>query len=183
MSGSSSPRVVVRRAEEGENVLLAEIGAETFFDAFAEYNKAEDMRAYLAEAFNPARQAEELADPRSTFLIAQVHDEVAGYARLLDGDPPEVIDGRHPIEIVRFYARAEWIGRNVGSALMEACLEEATSRGCDVIWLDVWEENVRAIAFYQKWGFEQVGTQKFLLGEDLQDDLVMARPVHRSDGG
>ena len=60
---------------------------------------------------------------------------------------------------------------------MKVCLHEAVAAGCDVIWLGVWEHNPRAIAFYHKWGFKQVGTQTFHLGDDLQTDWVMARPV------
>ena len=60
---------------------------------------------------------------------------------------------------------------------MTACLEEAGKRGCDVIWLDVWEENPRAIAFYRKWGFEKAGEQGFQLGDDLQTDWIMSRAV------
>ena len=49
--------------------------------------------------------------------------------------------------------------------------------GCDVVWLDVWEKNLRAIAFYRKWGFIEVGEQTFQLGDDLQQDLLMARAL------
>jgi ribosomal protein S18 acetylase RimI-like enzyme len=61
---------------------------------------------------------------------------------------------------------------------MRACLDEARTRGCDVIWLDVWEHNLRARAFYRKWGFSEAGTQPFKLGDDMQTDLLMRRPVN-----
>jgi ribosomal protein S18 acetylase RimI-like enzyme len=98
------------------------------------------------------------------------------------GHPAAGGAGAHPIEIVRFYSVKEWIGRGVGAALMEACLGEAARRDCDMIWLDVWEQNPRAIAFYRKWGFEVVGEQAFQLGEELQRDLLMQRPVAWPDG-
>jgi ribosomal protein S18 acetylase RimI-like enzyme len=60
---------------------------------------------------------------------------------------------------------------------MKACLAEAEKRGCDTLWLDVWERNPRAIAIYRNWGFIEVGTQTFQLGNDLQHDLLMQRPV------
>ena len=63
------------------------------------------------------------------------------------------------MEIARFYADAPWVGRGVGKTLMESCLDVAREKGCDVVWLDVWEKNLRAIAFYAKWGFEAVGSQ------------------------
>ena len=43
------------------------------------------------------------------------------------------------------------------------------------MWLDVWEENPRAIAFYTKWRFAVVGRQDFVLGSDVQHDLLMSR--------
>jgi ribosomal protein S18 acetylase RimI-like enzyme len=44
-----------------------------------------------------------------------------------------------------------------------------------VVWLDVWERNTRAISFYERWGFVVVGEQDFVLGDDVQRDLLMAR--------
>jgi ribosomal protein S18 acetylase RimI-like enzyme len=55
--------------------------------------------------------------------------------------------------------------------------------GCDTIWLDVWEENERARAFYARWGFADVGTQAFRLGRDIQRDLLMQRPVRLAEAG
>jgi hypothetical protein len=34
---------------------------------------------------------------------------------------------------------------------------------------------VRAIAFYARWGFTDVGSQSFQLGADRQTDRIMAR--------
>jgi diamine N-acetyltransferase len=169
--------IYIRTANSSDAILLSEFGAKTFSDSFAADNRAEDMQAYLAAAFSPEKQAEEVADPASLFLIAEIEGVTAGYARLLEGSYPEVVTGSRPIELVRIYAGKEWIGHGVGAALMEACLQEASQRGCDMIWLGVWERNERALAFYRKWGFQAVGKQTFLLGSDLQTDVVMQRVV------
>jgi ribosomal protein S18 acetylase RimI-like enzyme len=58
---------------------------------------------------------------------------------------------------------------------MDACLQQARAWESELVWLGVWEVNARAIAFYQKHGFRSVGSQTFLLGRDVQNDLVMAR--------
>lgn len=167
----------IRRGATGDNVLLAELGAETFRDAFGPQNTAQDMAIYLAKSFSPEIQANELADPGTVFLIAEVGGEPVGYVRLREGAPATEVDSSRPVEIVRFYARNDWIGKGVGSALMQASLLEARTLGHDLVWLDVWEENERAIGFYRKWGFEEIGSQPFLLGNDLQKDLLMARAV------
>jgi len=174
----ANPAFQIRYATSADNVLLAKIGAETFAESFADHNSPEDMRVYLAASFNPEKQTCELADPASKFIIVEHGTETVGYARLNFGPAPDVISANKPMEIVRFYATKAWIGKGVGPLLMEACLKEAQLAKCDVIWLDVWEENPRAIAFYRKWGFEKAGTQTFQLGSDIQNDWLMARTTN-----
>jgi ribosomal protein S18 acetylase RimI-like enzyme len=169
--------VLVRRATADDNVLLAELGRQTFYETFARDNTPEDMAAYLASAFGPAIQAAELADPDTLFLLVEDHTQAVGYARLRNNRVIPGITGTRPLEIARFYARREWLGRGVGNALMRACLDAARAGGADQIWLDVWEHNARARAFYHKWDFVEVGKQTFQLGGDLQNDLILARPV------
>ena len=169
----AKPSVHIRTANLQDHELLASLGARAFREAFASDNTPEDMTDYLAKAFGPDRQAAELADPGTTFLIAEAEGETVGYARLKVGPAPDCIQGLHPVEIARLYSIAAWIGRGVGAALMQACLGQAARLGCDVIWLDVWERNLRAIEFYRRWGFVEVGTQAFVLGHDVQNDLLM----------
>jgi diamine N-acetyltransferase len=180
MKGPRPPAFGVRPARPEENQLLFELGVEAFSAAFGPANTPENMALYLQSAFSPERQAAELADPASVFLIAELTSQPVGYARLLEGRPPLPVSGSRPIEIVRIYPRPAWIGRGVGSALMHACLQEAVGRGCDTVWLGVWEKNLRAIAFYETWGFRRVGTHPFLLGMDEQTDWIMQR---RSESG
>ena len=65
----------------------------------------------------------------------------------------------------------------VGARLLAACLDAARAAGATDLWLGVWQENPRAIAFYRKHGFEIVGEKTFVVGSDPQTDWVMARPV------
>ncbi len=171
----------LRLASAQDNRLLAELGARTFRDTFGPDNTPEDMAAYSSAAFSPRQQATELADPGTVFLIAEAGGATVGYARMKQGPAPKCIAGALPIEIVRLYAVTAWIGRGVGAALMRGCLVQAQQRGRDVIWLDVWERNTRAIAFYRAWGFVEVGTQPFVLGSDIQHDLLLARVVEIKD--
>ena len=167
--------MTIRCATLEDATLLAFIGAETFFDTFAHDNFPENIGFYLSTSFSTEIQAAELADPASTFLIAELDGETVGYAHLKTGSSPASVSGERPLELARIYARAPWIGQGVGAALMQACLSEAENLGCDTIWLGVWEHNPRAISFYIKWGFERAGTQIFHLGNDPQTDWVMQR--------
>lgn len=171
------PKVHIRYGTAADAELLARLGATMFYETFAADNTPEDMATYLAASFSPEKQAVELADPTSLFLIAEIDEALVGYARLQENQPPAVITGQHPVELVRIYAGKAWLGAGVGASLMQACLDEAERRGCDTIWLGVWERNPRGRAFYRKWGFVEVGTTVFQLGNDLQTDVLMQRAV------
>ena len=64
----------------------------------------------------------------------------------------------------RLYVSQEWQGRRVAQDLIAAATGLATASGADQVWLGVWERNPRAIAFYTKCGFAEVGEHTFLLG-------------------
>jgi ribosomal protein S18 acetylase RimI-like enzyme len=45
--------------------------------------------------------------------------------------------------------------------------------GYTYLWLGVWEENKRAIAFYRKNGFVEFDKHILRLGDDEQTDIMM----------
>ena len=155
--------------------LLSELGAATFRETFVNENTPEDMAVYLSQNFVPERLEEELSDPLSTFLILELSGKPVGYAKLSKSDPDSGVTGTRPLELVRLYVLAEHIRQGAGAMLMTACLRQAESRGHDTLWLGVWERNLRAINFYNKWGFERVGSHIFQLGSDAQTDLILQK--------
>ena len=173
----ASSGLTLRRATPADAPRLTAFAAAAFADAFAAQNRPEDMAAYLATAFGESIQRAELTDPRCTVFLAERDAEIVGYAMLRDGSTPKCVPDSSAIEIARLYAGRQWIGAGIGALLMQRCLVEAASRGRRTIWLGVWERNVRAIGFYQRWHFSIVGSQPFQLGTDRQNDRVMARRV------
>ena len=119
----------------------------------------------------------ELQDPAGTFMLMFEDEAAIGYAKLLAGETPSAVRGPAPVELVRIYLERDAIGKGYGSKLLRACLGTAGRGGFETIWLGVWEQNDRAIQFYESWGFRRVGEQTFLLGSRRQTDFVMARPV------
>ena len=156
--------------------MLTDLAARLFEQTFGAANSADDMRMYLATAFSRSAQVEELSDPTRVVWIAEDDDGTPiGYAMVRRGGEGPGVGGARPAEVQRLYTDRAWHGRGVGATLMLACVDQARAWASDVIWLAVWEKNQRAIAFYEKTGFKTVGRQTFVLGRDVQYDLVMAR--------
>ncbi|MFL5617937.1 MAG: GNAT family N-acetyltransferase [Gemmatimonadaceae bacterium] len=171
--------IVTRAARPDDAALLMELGASTFAETFESANTPDDFAAYMAVAFGEDIQRAELEDPDTTVFFAEREADVVGYVMLRERKPPTSVGLDDALEIARFYARRRAIGSGVGATLMQRALAEAAGRGKDAVWLAVWERNDRAIRFYESWGFHQSGTQPFLLGSDLQTDLVMVRRIAR----
>jgi len=163
----------IRYGNSDDAKMLSGLGAETFYDTFAKDNTPENISLYIKKSFSTGIQLNELSRPDIIFLIAELEDKPVGYAKLKMNSNDESVTGTKVIEIERIYASQEHIGKGVGKELMKACIKETRQRGCDSIWLGVWEKNLRAIDFYKKWGFREVGTHIFSVGEDPQNDLVM----------
>jgi diamine N-acetyltransferase len=174
MSMAVVQQYIIRAAVAADAGRLFELAVRTFRDTYAEHNRPENMVQYLAAHFSPEKQAEELADPRMATVVAEAGSELIGYAQLRRGSPPDCVPGADRLELSRFYVDRPWHGRGVAQALMTATARVATERGAETLWLGVWEQNARGIAFYRKCGFADVGTQTFVLGFEPQNDRVMA---------
>jgi ribosomal protein S18 acetylase RimI-like enzyme len=175
---------IFRWAGPDDAAALTRAAAAFFVDTFGAANRPEDMQVYVAGAFSEARQRAELADGSNRILLATTPDgEIAGYAHLRLGAVPADAaapdEGTPAVEIARLYTDRRWHGRGLGAHLMARALNGAREWRAATVWLGVWEQNARAIAFYQKQGFEIIGEQQFMLGSDRQRDLVMAVALTR----
>jgi len=66
---------------------------------------------------------------------------------------------------------------------LPAALSAAQELGGRSIWLSVREHNPRAIAFYTKSGFEDLGTTDFWMGSARQLDRVLVQGLNLSEDG
>lgn len=172
-------QLIVRQATVDDAKLLTDLSHTTFWDAFAHHpkNAPDDLAHYMRQAFSVEQIEIELAEPKSIFLIAEIDEKPAGYAKLNLDTTEEDIRAMRPIELSRLYSYQEYLGLGVGQNLMDACFEYAKSKQHDVMWLGVWEFNPRAQRFYEKNGFRAVGRHVFQLGADPQTDLLMQKEI------
>ena len=176
-----SETVSIRHADVSDAAALAGMADALFRAAFADRNDPAQMDRYCAAHFGTELQAREIADPNAITLLLVSEGHIAGFAQMLRGARPQTaVDvGPMPVELQRFYVAPGLHGRGVAQLLMQRCIEEAEKSGAWILWLGVWKENPRAIAFYHKCGFEIAGDQVFLLGTEEQYDHVMIRPLQQ----
>ncbi|MEM9171865.1 MAG: GNAT family N-acetyltransferase [Pseudomonadota bacterium] len=168
----------LRPASADDAQALATFGEATFRDAFAADNTAENMNQYCAESFSVARLHAELTGSVFTTLVGYVDSRLAAYVQLTREKHPSCLTADcTPGEIRRIYVDRRDQGHGFGRQLIDASVHELSVRGCDCVWLAVWEHNHSAMRFYDNMGFRPVGDAEFMLGDELQNDLILARPI------
>ena len=172
-----APGLTARKATLDDVQLLIDLGIRTFYDTFASSNTKKDMDMYIDKSFNVAQVTSELTDEANTFVIVESGGTPAGYGKVRKSETPEELAGERTIEIERLYEGKEFIGKQVGRFIMDACLDIAKKEGYQTVWLGVWEHNARAIAFYEKCGFKKFGQHPFIVGTDHQTDFLFRKTL------
>jgi diamine N-acetyltransferase len=180
--------MTVRPAGIADAAALADLAAVTFPLACPPDMPREDVDAFIAAHLSTERFTAYLADARRLLLVADNDAEagagpgLAGYTMVVLGEPaaPDVaasIRIRPTAELSKCYLRADQQGRGMARALLQRTLEATAERGAAGMWLGTNAANLRAQRFYEKAGFERVGTRRFQVGGRLEEDVVMERAL------
>lgn len=165
--------VIIKEGTLKDAEILSSLGAKTFYETFAKHNTAEDMLHYIQENFRIEKVQEEFNEKGAHFFLAQMDDDTVGYAKMRKTQHPHELYGEKHIELERIYVLESFHGNKIGLLLMNECIHFARKKKCNVLWLGVWEKNIKAIEFYKKLGFTVFSDHAFVLGSDVQKDFLM----------
>lgn len=169
---------VIRPARPADAADLSALMRRTFLAANGHCSSPENVARFLDAAYTPELQGREIRDPDTLTLIVEQDGQWAGFAQLRWGStPPPVVDLLPTVELGRIYLDAAFHGRGLAAQLVANMLAAASLRGSRSVWLNVWQEAAQAIRFYQKHGFQIVGSSLFKVGDDLKDDWVMTQAL------
>ena len=167
--------MLIRPVLESEIPLLRAMSIKTFVDAFGAENAVSDMELYIAESRNLAQVEKEFHDPNVTLLFTETEGEITGFMKINEGEAQSEKFDQTSIELERIYLLEGQQGKGYGEGMIAHFEEMGKSRCVDMIWLGVWKKNPRAVAFYQRHGFEIFDEHDYLLGTDLQRDYLMQK--------
>jgi ribosomal protein S18 acetylase RimI-like enzyme len=163
----------IRRGLVNDAAELAAFAARTFAEAFGDFTADDDMQAHLVATYRPDLQAREIADPTVITLLALRDARIVAYAQVrLNPMAPACVTKPGAVELQRFYADRSVHGTGLATRLMQRALDAARELGGQHAWLGVWERNDRAMAFYRKAGFDEIGLTHYMVGSDRQTDRV-----------
>ncbi len=97
-----------------------------------------------------------------------------GYAILTKPDFPPGLTNEGDLELRRIYFFSRFHGTGVGRRMMELAVASAREQRAEHLLLGVHPYNHRALAFYRKNGFVQIGVRAFQVGTEMFEDPVLS---------
>ena len=168
----------INKATVKDLYILQKISITTFTETFAAVNKPQNIDSYVKDHLNTTQLTKELLNPQSNFFLAFYGNQLVGYLKLNTGHAQTEAQDEQALEIQRIYVLKCFQGQKIGQQLLNAALEIAYKKKASYIWLGVWEENHKAINFYQKNGFVTFDKHLFLMGQEQQTDLLMQLKIN-----
>lgn len=167
--------VTYRNANFRDAETLDRIFGTSFCDTFAHLYRPEDLDAFLS-SFGISDWEQQLSDPEFAHRIAEVDGKAAGYVKLGPLKLPIESQGR-ALLLDQLYVLKEHHGSGIARDLMDWTLGEAARRGAAQIFLTVFIDNHRARRFYDRYGFEAVGSYDFKVGNHVDEDIIMRKAL------
>lgn len=170
-----STHICIRRAMTADTEALSAFAAAVFPLGGRPGADPLDLAHYIAAELTVKCFRAWIEDPNAIMLVAEMEDQICGYVLVLRLSPHPQIEDSESAELRKLYVAPAHHGRGVADELMRQALASLERDRRAAVWLSVFSENPRALAFYKKWGFRIVGTQLFLVGADPQRDFLMRR--------
>ncbi len=178
MTAGGSP-LAIRRAVPADAQALSRLAERTFTETFGHLYPAEDLQAFLDEAYAVERQHVILSHPEYAVWLLERDGEAVGHAAAGPcGLPhPEVAAGDG--ELKRLYLLRAQQGGGWGGRLFQTTLDWLQRDGPRTLWIGVWSENHGAQRFYARHGFVPVGEYEFPVGRVRDREFILRREAPR----
>jgi ribosomal protein S18 acetylase RimI-like enzyme len=154
---------LIHKAIEKDSALLTSLAELTFIESHGHSAPAADVSNYIAEKYTELVFKEELSDPGNIYHIIYHNDKPAGFSKIVFNAPYEGSPVQNITKLERIYILKDFYYLKLGQELFQFNVDLAKQNGQAGMWLYVWKENPRAVRFYQKNGFQIIGSYDFHL--------------------
>ena len=179
MTLPASEAVTFRPATSDDALCLGVLSTQVFLDTYAPQGIRPAVANEVLKQHSVAVYEALLADAGVTNLVAECAGHLIGFSQVRDGAVDPQVPAAAASELRRLYVQERFTGRGVGRDLLRQAEKTAAALGADMLWLQAWEGNARALQFYPRCGYEDLGGTVYTIeGEDFPNRLFGKRVRH-----
>ncbi len=170
--------IKIKIAKEADTVVLALLGRVTWAESHGHYiDDKNNLLKYLNKNFSVPKTKQDINNPKNLFYIVYVDDLPVGYAKLVVNTKHECVASQNNCRLERIFIQNEFIPLKIGQQLLTFVEEKAKALQLDTMWLSVYIKNNRAIRFYERNEFKNVGELNFLVNGKEYENLVFSKKI------
>ena len=179
-TAANGPDIALRVAEPSDALCIGVLATQVFLDTYAMDGIRPSLAREVLHHLSTGAIARSLADPATVFLVAERAGHLIGFAQLTIGATHACAGPEATVELGRLYVQRAFAGKGVGTMLLARSEELARARGAGSLWLTAWVGNRRALAFYARRGYADVGATTYEFEDEQYENRVFVRPLDRT---
>jgi ribosomal protein S18 acetylase RimI-like enzyme len=169
-------QLIIRKAKLEDAEFIALLARITFTETFGHYfRNNQDLLDYYDKTFSISKIKDSLAKENNAFWISFFNELPVGYAKLKKFSSSDFINSDKVSQLQKIYIIKDFLSKKIGYKMQSEMFEEVIKIGNKHIWLSVLESNERAISFYTKNGFTEIGKHSFEIGQENFSFIAMKK--------
>ena len=168
----------IRKANKDDAGFIALLARITFTETFDHFFRdKQDLLDYYDSTFSVDKIENSISKPNNVYWIAFVNRLPVGYAKLKLNSQSEFIAEENACQLQKIYVLKDFLSMKIGFELQNLLLKKAKEKGFSKIWLSVLNSNERAVNFYIKNGFMEIGNHDFQIGKENFEFIAMSKQL------
>ena len=177
----SADDIVLRPATAADALCLGVLSTQVFLDTYAPAGIRPAVAREALSAHGVDAYAARLADPGVRIEVAERDGHLAGFAFVLLDTPVDALPGTAAAKLERLYVQEPFTGCGLGRRLLRAAERLAAAAGARALWLTAYVGNPRALAFYPRQGYADLGATVFEFEGESHENRLFARTLPPED--
>ena len=167
----------LRPAQPADAPCLGVLSMQVFLETYAPHGIRPDLAREVLQKHSPEATAAALARVDQRLIVAERDGHLLGFAHWRPGAAHEGVAADRPAELFRLYVLQRFAGSGLGTRLLRAAEAAAAASGAETMWLTAWAGNTRALAFYPRRGYADVGTTAYVIEGIAYENRLFARSL------
>lgn len=173
--------IIIRPAHLNDALCLGMLATQVFLDNYAPAGIRAAIASEALRSFSTAAIETVLSRDNCFVFIAELDDHLVGFAQVTIGTPQVLVRTAAPAELDRLYVQEPFTRIGLGSRLIAQAESQARILGASAMWLTPWVHNHRALQFYAKQGYRDLGATWFEMDGEQHENRVLCKDLQIED--
>ena len=167
----------MRIAGTSDAPCLSALGVQVFLETYATFGIRSALAREAESQFSVSAFVERLVHPGTRITLAERAGHLIAFAEIVLGARHALVPAGPSAELTRLYVQSPFLRQGVGSQLLGQAEALAFMESASTLWLTAWVGNQRALAFYARKGYEQLGSTEYTFEGEAFENRLFAKTL------